>query len=149
VIIISSDESDESDVASWPSEGEGLMSLFAGMNNESLEDDLDYFVALDLSVVESPPRFAHTATARTSPRVAPSEQRGPRKIGVSKLSVGMLGESSQGIGVSRRRRQMGMQMPHLWNGMLLEEGTHRIILALTVGSCFGEGVYGFFLTTRS
>jgi hypothetical protein len=31
---------------------------FTGMDDESLEDDLDYFVALDLSVAETPSRVA-------------------------------------------------------------------------------------------
>jgi hypothetical protein len=85
VIILSSDESDDgSDVESWPSEGEGLMSLFARMDNESLKDDLDYFVALDLSVTESLPRVTPTTVAGTSPKVAPGEPRGQRRIGVSK-----------------------------------------------------------------
>ena len=50
VVILSSDASDESDVDSWSSEVEGLGSLFVGIDGESSEDDLDYFVAIDLSV---------------------------------------------------------------------------------------------------
>jgi hypothetical protein len=34
---------------------------------------------------------------------------------------------------------MGMERSHLQNEMRLEEGTRRIILALTIRSCFGEG----------
>jgi hypothetical protein len=34
---------------------------------------------------------------------------------------------------------MGMERSRLRHGMRLEEGTHRIILAPTVGSCFEEG----------
>jgi hypothetical protein len=64
VIILSSDASnDESDVESWSSEGERLVSPFAGMDDESSKDDLDYFVALYLSVVESSSRLAPTAAA--------------------------------------------------------------------------------------
>jgi hypothetical protein len=59
VIILSSDTSDdESDVESWYSEGERLVSPFAGMDDESLKDDLDYFVGLVLFVVESLSRVA-------------------------------------------------------------------------------------------
>jgi hypothetical protein len=58
VVILSSDTSDESDVESWSSEGDGLGSLFVGIDDKSSEDDLDYFVALDLSVAESPSRVA-------------------------------------------------------------------------------------------
>jgi hypothetical protein len=36
------------------SEGGGLVSSFAGMDDDSSEDDLDYFMALDLSIAESP-----------------------------------------------------------------------------------------------
>jgi hypothetical protein len=76
VIVLSSDESDdEYDVESWPSEGEGLRP-FTEMDDESSEDDLDYFVALDLSFAESPSRFAPTVVVETSPRVASSEPWG-------------------------------------------------------------------------
>jgi hypothetical protein len=62
------------------------MCLFAGIDDESSEDDLDYFVVLDLSVAESPPRVAFIAVV-SSPKVAPDELRGKRRIGVSKRSV--------------------------------------------------------------
>ena len=80
-----------------PSKSEELMIPFARMDVESLEDDLDYFMALNLADVES------------SPRVAPTELRGKKKIGVSKWSVGVLGKPSQGIRVPRRHRRMGME----------------------------------------
>jgi hypothetical protein len=74
VVILSSDESDdESDDESCPSKGEGLMSPFASMDDESSEDDLDYFVVLDLSIVESPPRVAHIVAVGTLPRVTLGE----------------------------------------------------------------------------
>jgi hypothetical protein len=92
VIILISDASDGFDIESWSSEGEVLVSPFTGMDDESLEDDLDYFVALDLSVAETPSR------------VAPGEPWGQKKIGMSKQSVGIIGESSQGIRVPRRHR---------------------------------------------
>jgi hypothetical protein len=88
LIVLSNDEyEDESYVGSWSLEGKGFLSTFARMDDESLEDDLDYFMALDLAVVES------------SPRVAPIELRDKRRIGVSKQSVGMMGESLQSTGV--------------------------------------------------
>lgn len=68
----------------------------------------------------------------TSGEVAPDEPRGRKKIGVLKQSVRMVGESSQGIGVSRRHHQIGMERSRL------DQGTHRVILAPTAGSCFGE-----------
>jgi hypothetical protein len=67
LIVLSSRESD---VDPWSSESEGLLSPFARMDDESSEDDLDYFMALDLSMVESSPRVAPT-TVESSSRVAP------------------------------------------------------------------------------
>jgi hypothetical protein len=64
---------------------------------------------------------------------------GSKKIEVLKQSVRMIGEPSQGIGVSRRHRRMGMDRSRLRSGPRLEQGTRRIILASTVGSCFREG----------
>jgi hypothetical protein len=55
------------------------LSLFARMDDESSEDDLDYFVVLDLSA------------ARSSTRVALTTTRGKRRVKVPKLSVGTLG----------------------------------------------------------
>jgi hypothetical protein len=109
LIVLSSDESeDEADVESWSLEGEGLMTLFAKMDDESSEDDLDYFMALDLAIAQSSSKAAPTE-AESSPRIAPAELWGKRRIGVSKRSVGMLGESSQITRVPRRCHRMGME----------------------------------------
>jgi hypothetical protein len=51
----------------------------------------------------------------------------------------MLGGSSQGFKVSRRHRRMGMERSRLRIGPRLDQGTRRVILAPTTGSCFGEG----------
>jgi hypothetical protein len=59
------------------------MSPFARMDDESLKDDLDYFMALDLFVAESSPRVALTIV-ETSSWVAPTVLQGRRKIRVSK-----------------------------------------------------------------
>jgi hypothetical protein len=67
VIILSSDTSDESDVESWSSKGERLVRPFTRMDDESSEDDLDYFVALDLSIAESPSRVAPLRRQRLRP----------------------------------------------------------------------------------
>jgi hypothetical protein len=75
--------SGESDVYQWSSKSEELLSPFARMNDESSEDDLDYFMALDLSVVESSPRVAPPAVVSSS-RVAPTTVRGKRRIRVPK-----------------------------------------------------------------
>jgi hypothetical protein len=47
LIVLSSGKSD---FDPWSSESEELLSPFARMDDESSEDDLDYFVALDLFV---------------------------------------------------------------------------------------------------
>jgi hypothetical protein len=57
LIVLSSGESD---VDPWSSESEGLLSPFARMDDDSSEDVLDYFMALDLSLVESSPKVAPT-----------------------------------------------------------------------------------------
>jgi hypothetical protein len=54
VMSLSGNVSGESDFGSWSSEGGKLGSPFSWMDDESLEDDLDYFVALDLAAAESP-----------------------------------------------------------------------------------------------
>ena len=56
MVFLSSDASGESDVGSWASKGGELGSPFSWIDDESSEDDLDYFAALDLAVVESPLR---------------------------------------------------------------------------------------------
>jgi hypothetical protein len=76
VVILSSDASDESDVGSWSSEGEGLGSPFAWIDDESSEDDLDYFAALDLAISESLLKVAALEAVTTLVGVAPSEPRG-------------------------------------------------------------------------
>lgn len=58
VVILSSDTSHESNVESWSSKAERMGSPFVGIDDESSNDDLDYFEALDLSVTESPSRVA-------------------------------------------------------------------------------------------
>jgi hypothetical protein len=100
LIVLSSGESD---VDPWSSESEKLLSPFARMDDESSEDDLDYFMVLDLSIVESSPRVASTA-AESSSTVASTAARSKRRNRVPKQSVGTLGESSQGVGGPRRRR---------------------------------------------
>jgi hypothetical protein len=113
------------------------MSPFARMDDESLEDDIDYFMVLDLFVVESSPRDAPTA-AESSSRVAPTVPRGKRRIKVSKRSAGMVGDPSQGIGVPRSSR-VGMERSRPQDGMWSKEGTRHIILAPTTSQCFKEG----------
>jgi hypothetical protein len=135
LIVLSSGDFD---VDLWSSESEEFLSPFARMDDEFSKDDLDYFMALDLSVKESSPRVAPTAVESLS-KVAPTAARGKRRIRVPKQSVGMLGESSQGIGVPLKASPMGMVRPRPWERMRSKEGTHQIILAPTTGQHFEEG----------
>lgn len=84
------------------------------MNDECLEDDLDFFVALDLSATES-------RAVESSSRISPTTTRGKRRVGVPKQRVGTFGEPSQGTRGSRSRHYMAM------------EGPRRFILAPTIG----------------
>jgi hypothetical protein len=52
LIVLSSGDFD---VDLWSSESEELLSPFARMDDEFSKDDLDYFMALDLSMKESSP----------------------------------------------------------------------------------------------
>jgi hypothetical protein len=61
VVFLSSDASGEYDVGSCSSEDEKLGSLFTWIDDESSEDNLDYFAALDLAATESPLRVAPSA----------------------------------------------------------------------------------------
>ena len=72
-ILADANVSGESDVGSWSSEGEKLGSPFAWIDDESLEDDLDYFVVLHLATAESPLRVAPLEAPATSGGVAPGE----------------------------------------------------------------------------
>ena len=58
VFLVASDAFAESDVGSCSLEVEGLVSPFAGMDDDSSKDYLDYFMVLDLFVAESPSRVA-------------------------------------------------------------------------------------------
>jgi hypothetical protein len=53
---LSGNVSGESDFGLWSSEGGKLGSPFSWTDDESSEDDLDYFAALDLAAAESPLR---------------------------------------------------------------------------------------------
>jgi hypothetical protein len=130
---LSDDVSGESDFGLWSSEGGELGSPFSWMD-ESSEDDLDYFVVLDLATAESPLRSAHREAPVTSIGANIGDLQRRKNMGVSKQSVG---ESSRGV---RRDRRMGMERSRLQSGPQLDQGAHRVLLASTSGSCIGEGV---------
>jgi hypothetical protein len=127
------DASGESDVGSWTSEGGKLGSPFSWIDDESSEDDLDYFATLDLAAAQSPLRVTPRDAPVTSVGAVPGDPRGRKKMGVSKQSVG---ESLRGV---RRHRRMGMERSCLRIRPRLDQGTCRDLLAPTSGSCIGEG----------
>jgi hypothetical protein len=55
-VSLSINASGKSDAGLWSSEGGELGSPFSWIDDESSEDDLDYFAALDLAAAESPLR---------------------------------------------------------------------------------------------
>jgi hypothetical protein len=79
------------DFYSWSLGSEGLLSPFARMDDESSEEDLDFFVVLDVSA-------ARSKTAESSSRVSSTAARGKRRVGVPKRRLGSTGEPPQGIG---------------------------------------------------
>jgi hypothetical protein len=80
-VSLSCNVSGESDFGSWSSEGGKLWSLFSWMDDESLEDDFDYFAALDLAAAESPLRTTPREAPVTSIGAFPGNLRGRKKMG--------------------------------------------------------------------
>jgi hypothetical protein len=128
--FLSGDVSEGSDFGSWSSQDGELGSPFSWVD-ESSEDDLDYFAALDLAASEYPLRFGPREALATSTDVGAGDSR-RRRMGVSKQSIG---ESSRSV---IRHHRMGMERSHLRSGPRLDRGTRREVLASTSGSCIGE-----------
>jgi hypothetical protein len=78
----------DSDFDSWSSGSEGLLSPFARMNEESSEEDLDFFVGLDVSEAES-------RMWESSSRVPLIVVRSKRRVGVPKRRLGITSEPSK------------------------------------------------------
>jgi hypothetical protein len=85
-MFLSGNVSEGSDFGSWSSEDGELGSSFSWLD-ESSEDDLDYFAAMDLAASESPLRFAPREAPVTSTDVGTGDSR-RRRMGVSKQSIG-------------------------------------------------------------
>jgi hypothetical protein len=92
-----------SETESLSSDGDDFGSPFS-WNEESSEEDLDYFAALDLAASESPPQSDAREVATPSSR-ATTEDLHRRKV-VSKQSV-------DGMSRCGRRRRMGMERSRL------------------------------------
>jgi hypothetical protein len=138
-----SNASEESDAGLWSLEGGELGSHFSWIDGKSSEDDLDYFVTLDLAEAESPLRVAPCDAPVTSDGVLPGDLRGQKKMGVPKQNIG---ESSQG---ARRHRRMGMERLCLRSGLRFDHGVRRDLLTSMPGSCIGEGICGTFLMGKN
>ena len=91
--------SETSETESWSSDGDdfGIPLLWI---EESSEEDLDYFAALDLVASESPPQS--DACEESAPLVRAIAEDHRRQKVVSKQSVG-------GMSRSGRHRRMGME----------------------------------------
>jgi hypothetical protein len=95
--------SEGSETESWSSDEDNFGSPFSWIE-ESSEEDLDYFAALDLAASESPPQPDAREVSATPARVIAEDPR-RRKV-VSKQSI-------SGMSRSGRRRWMGMERSHL------------------------------------
>jgi hypothetical protein len=114
-----------SETGSWSSDGGEFGSPFS-WSEESLDEDLDYFAALDMATAESVPRL-EVHKASDPPFGARTEERLRRRV-VSKHNVGEMSRSG-------KRRQMGMERTRL----RVDRGGQRDLLSSSSGTCIGEG----------
>jgi hypothetical protein len=110
---------------SWSSDGDDFGSPFSWIE-ESSDEDLDYFVALDLAAAQSLSQ-PEVREESAPPVGAIAEDHRRRKV-VSKHSIG-------GMSRSGRRRRMGMERSCL----RLDRGGQHDLLSSTFGTCIGEG----------
>ena len=110
---------------SWSSDGGEFGSSFS-WTEESLDEDLDYFVAFDMATAKSLPQPEVREVSAPSTG-AITEERLWRRV-VSKHNVGEMSRSG-------RRRQMGMERSRL----RLDRGGQRDLLSSTSGTSIGEG----------
>jgi hypothetical protein len=101
---LSGNVSEGSELGSWSSDEEEFGSPFSWVE-ESFEEDLDYFAALDLAASESLPRYVPREALVTSADARVEDSRRQRVV-VSKQGTG---ESSR----NGRRRRMGMERSRL------------------------------------
>jgi hypothetical protein len=113
------------EIESWSSDGDDFGSPFS-LIEESSDEDLDYFVALDLATVESLPQpEVRKESAPPTGEIAEEHRR--RKV-VLKHNVGEMSRSG-------RRRRMGMERSRL----RLDRGGQCDMLSSTSATCIGEG----------
>jgi hypothetical protein len=114
-----------SETRSWSSDG-GEFGIPFSWIEESSDEDLDYFAALDVATAESVPQL-EVREASDPPAGAMTEKHRRRKV-VSKHNVGEMSWSG-------RRRRMGMERTRL----RVDRGGQRDLMSSTSGTCIGEG----------
>jgi hypothetical protein len=114
-----------SETGSWSSDGGEFGSPFL-WTEESSNEDLDYFVVLDVATAEAVPRLEVHEASDTPAGVRSVEHR--RRRVVSKHSVGEMSRSG-------RRRWMGMERTRL----RVDRSGQRDLLSSSSGTCIGEG----------
>jgi hypothetical protein len=114
-----------SETESWSSDGGDFGSPFS-LIEESSDEDLDYFAALDVAAVKSllQPEVREGSTPLAG---VIAEEHRQRKV-VSKHNVGEMSRSG-------RRRRMGMERSCL----RLDRDGQRDLLSSTSRTCIGEG----------
>jgi hypothetical protein len=122
IVVPANDNLSGSGSGTFSSDGESGSPF--SWTEESLDEDLDYFVALDVAAAESSPRVevgevADLPSARTKCR---------RRRVVSKHSVGEVSRSG-------RRRRMGMERDRL----RVDQFGKRELLSLLIRTSIGEG----------
>jgi hypothetical protein len=113
-----------SESGSFSSDGGEFESPFS-WTEESSDEDLDYFAALDVAAAESSPRLEMGEAL--DPLAGARIERRQRKV-VAKHSVG---ESSR----SGRSRRMGLERTRL----RVDRGSQRDLLSSSFGTSIGEG----------
>jgi hypothetical protein len=124
-----------SETESWSSDGDDFGSLFSWIE-ESSDEDLDYFAALDVATAKSLSQL-EVREGSAPPVGVIAEEHRQRKV-VSKHNVG---EMSRG----GRRRWMGMELSHL----RLDRATNEICYPRHPGHVLGRGIYGIYLRAKS
>jgi hypothetical protein len=114
-----------SETESWSSNEGDFESPFLWIE-ESSDEDLDYFAALDVAAAESLPQ-PEVREVSAPPAGAMAEEHRRRKV-VSKHNVGEMSRSG-------RLQRMGMERSRL----PLIRGGQRDFLSSTSGTCIGEG----------
>jgi hypothetical protein len=114
-----------SETKSWSSDEGEFGSPFSWIE-ESSDEDLYYFVALDVAMTESLPQ-PEVREVFAPPAGVMTEEHRQRKV-VSKHNVGEMSRSG-------RHRRMGMERSRL----RLDRGGQRDLLSSMSGTCIGEG----------